>query len=89
MIFNNKLIYLKFLYNFFIVLSLIIFFFSTTKVFGKSFNIDDIEISKSFEINFDKNEVIDKGFKDAFFELVSLIVNSSDKDKINQVKLTK
>ena len=25
--------------------------------------------------------------KEAFFELVSLIVNSSDKDKINQVKL--
>ena len=87
MIFNNKLIYSEFLYNFFIVLSLIIFFFSTTKVFGKSFNIDDIEISKPFEINFDKNEVIDNGFKEAFFELVSLIVNSSDKDKINQVKL--
>ena len=87
MIFNNKLIYLKFLYNFLFVLSLIIFFFSTTKVFGKSFNIDNIEISKPFEINFDKNEVIDKGFKEAFFELVSLIVNSSDTKKINQVKL--
>ena len=88
MIINNKLVYLKFLYNYFIVLSLIIFFFSTTKVFGKSFNINDIEISKPFEINFDKNEVINKGFQDAFFELVSLIVNSSDKDKINQVKLS-
>ena len=87
MIINNKLVYLKFLYNYFIVLSLIIFFFSTAKVFGKSFNINDIEISKPFEINFDKNEVIDKGFKDAFFQLVSLIVNSSDKDKIKQVKL--
>ena len=65
MIINNKLVYLKFLYNYFIVLSLIIFF-STTKVFGKSFNIDDIEISKPFEINFDKNEVINKGFQDAF-----------------------
>ena len=42
MIFNNKLIYSEFLYNFFIVLSLIIFFFSTTKVFGKSFNIDEV-----------------------------------------------
>ena len=87
MIINNKLVYLKFLYNYFIVLSLIIFFFSTTKVYGKSFNIDDIEISKPFEINFNKNEVIDKGFKEAFFELVSLIVSSSDKDIINQVKL--
>ena len=47
----------------------------------------NIEISKPFEINFDKNEVIDKGFKEAFFELVSLIVNSSDTKKINQVKL--
>ena len=87
MIFINKLIYLKFLYNFLIVLSLIIFFFSTTKVFGKSFNIDNIEISKPFEINFDKNDVIDKGFNEAFFELLSLIINSSDIKKINQVKL--
>ncbi len=40
-----------------------------------------------FEINFDKNKVIDEGFSKAFLELISLIVNSTDKKKINQVKL--
>ena len=31
-----------------------------------------------FEINFNKNKVIDDGFKKAFEELISLIVNSSE-----------
>ena len=63
---NIKLNYLKTLYNFFLFLSLIIFFFSTDKVEGKTFDINNIEISRPFEINFDKNEVIDEGFKKAF-----------------------
>ena len=33
---------------------------------AKSFDIENIEISKPFEINFDKNKVIDEGFKKAF-----------------------
>ena len=40
-----------------------------------------------FEINFDKNKVLDEGFKKAFSELISLIVNSKDQNKINQIKL--
>ena len=75
------------LYIFFIFLSLIIFFFSTTKVYGKAFEINDIEISRPFEINFDKNKVLDEGFKKAFSELISLIVNSKDQNKINLIKL--
>tara|TARA_B100000963_G_scaffold358216_1_gene382341 strand:- start:427 stop:1506 length:1080 start_codon:yes stop_codon:yes gene_type:complete len=82
-----KIIHLKTLYIFFITLSLTIFFFSTTKVEGKSFNIDNIEISQPFEINFQKNKVIDDGFRKAFLELISLIVNSSDRKKINEVRL--
>ena len=57
--------YIKRLYIFFSTLSLIIFFFSTEKVRAKSFEIDDIEISKPFKKNFDKNKVIDDGFKKA------------------------
>ena len=52
---NLKYIILKILYIFFIFLSLIIFF-STTDVKAKPFFVDNIEISKPFEINFDKNE---------------------------------
>ena len=46
MIFNIN-IYSKNLYNFFIFLSLFIFFFSTSKVQGKTFDINNIEISNS------------------------------------------
>ena len=71
---NNKNIHSKFLYIFFIFLSLILFFFSTANLSAKAFNINNIEISKPFEINFDKNEVINDGFKRAFFDLISSIV---------------
>ena len=79
----------KKLYIFFLVLSLNTFFFSTDKIFAKSFNIEGIEISRPFEINFDKNLVINDGFKQAFFDLISLILNSSDKKKINDIELNK
>ena len=84
---NNKNIHSKFLYIFFIFLSLILFFFSTVNLSAKAFNINNIEISKPFEIKFDKNEVINDGFKRAFFELISSIVKSTDQIKINNVEL--
>ncbi len=87
MITKNKKNSLKNLYIFFVILSLTIFFFSTTKVDGKAFDINNIEISKPFAMNFDKNKVIDEGFKKAFLELVYLTVNSIDQNKINNAKL--
>ena len=84
---KNKIFHLKILYIFFIILSLIIFFFSTSKANSKAFEVDDIDISKPFEINFDKNEVLNEGFKKAFYELISLIVNSKDKKKIVKANL--
>ena len=87
MISNYKIFQLKILYIFFGFLSLNIFFFSTTKVEAKAFDINNIEISKPFEMNFNKNKVIDEGFKEAFLKLISLILNSSDRNKINQTKL--
>jgi hypothetical protein len=77
----------KTLYIFFISLSLNIFFFSTVKSEGKAFDINKVDISRPFEINFNKNDVIDEGFQKAFYELISLIVKSSDQEKINQIKL--
>ena len=84
---TNNIIFTKFLYNFFIILSLNIFFFSTVKAHGKAFNIDNIEISRPFEINFNKDIVIDEGFKKSFNQLISTIVNSSEQTKINKAKL--
>ena len=79
--------YIKRLYIFFSSLALIIFFFSTEIVKAKSFEINNIEISQPFEINFDKNKVIDLGFRNAFFELIYSLIKSSDFKKIDSVKL--
>ena len=79
--------YIRQLYIFFSALALIIFFFSTEVVKAKSFEINDIEITQPFEINFNKNKVIDLGFKKAFFELVYSLIKSSDFKKIDNVRL--
>ena len=85
----NKIIHLKVLYIYFIFLSLNIFFFSTVKLEAKSFDIENIDISRPFKIDFNKNDVIDEGFKKAFFELLQSIINSSDLKKINKIDLKK
>tara|TARA_Y100001980_G_C14533902_1_gene310200 strand:- start:2 stop:1081 length:1080 start_codon:yes stop_codon:yes gene_type:complete len=87
MIFNNKFLQLKILYIFFLFLSLNLFFFSTNNSEAKAFQIEDIDISRPFLINFDKNDVIDEGFKKAFSKLISMLANSSDRKKINRTNL--
>ena len=82
-----KIRHSKVLYIFFIFLSLNIFFFSTVKTKAKSFEIKDIDITRPFEINFNKNEVIDEGFRKAYDQLLTLILNSTDQKKINKIKL--
>lgn len=85
--FIAKIIFLKKLYIFFLFLSLYIFFFSTVKFEVKAFEINNIDVSKPFEMDFNKNDVINEGFKKAFFELISLILSSQDQKKIDQIKL--
>jgi len=82
MTFKFCMYYCKRLYIFFCILALIIFFFSTEKASAKSFEINNIEISEPFKKNFDKNKVIDKGFKKAFLELTYKITKSSDYKKL-------
>ncbi len=89
--FISQLYKLRLLYNFFLFLALVNIFFSTEKSHAKTFSINDIEISTPFEINFNKNEIIDKGFEEAFNELILSIVQSKDQIKlkntpINQIK---
>ena len=82
-----KIIYSKNLYKIFILLSLTLFFFSTAKFQSMAFDIENIEISRPFELNFDKNKVIDDGFDKAFSELMFSILNSTDQKKINQIEI--
>ena len=84
---NKKKNHFTFLYIYFVFLSLIISFFSTTKILAKGFDVNNIEISKPFEINFNKNQVIDDGFKKAFQELIAIIVNSKDQEKLKKIQL--
>lgn len=79
--------YCKRLYIFFCILSLTIFFFSTEKLRAKSFEINNIEITKPFKNNFDKNKVIDSGFQKAFLELIFRLTKSSDYKKLENFKL--
>ena len=79
--------YIRSLYIFFSILALIIFFFFTKEAEAKSFEINNIEISIPFENNFDKNNVVDSGFKKAFFELIYTLTKSSDHKKIKSIQL--
>ena len=58
--FNIKFLTFRKLYIHFCFLALLNIFFSTANVNAKSFSINDIEISTPFEINFNKNQIIDE-----------------------------
>ena len=79
--------YQKFLYIFFLVLALNLSFFSTNKANAKAFLIDEIEISEKLENNFNKDILINKGFRKAFKELMEKLIQSKDLDKVNSINL--
>ena len=83
----NKFYKLLNVYIYFILISLLIVFFSTTYSNANAFKVSDIEISSSFELNFEKNIVIDKGFHASFYDLISMITTSSDKKRIKNVSI--
>jgi hypothetical protein len=83
----NKLTRFKKLYIFFISYVLFIIFFSTTFLYANTFKISDIEISEPFKLKFNKNDVIDNGFKAAFYNLTSMITISEDKNKIKNISM--
>ena len=85
--FISQLYNLKLLYNFFLFLALINIFFSTGKSHAKTFSINDIEISTPFEINFNKNEIIDEGFVEAYDQLISSVVQSKDQIKLKNTSI--
>ena len=76
----------SFLYHGYSV-SLNSFFLSTNYAFSKNLIVENIEISKNFDENFDRNQVINEGFSLAFEEIVSKIVQSKDQKKINNLSL--
>ena len=66
----NKLLRLQKVYIFFISFVLFIIIFSTTYSLANTFKVSDIEISSPFELNFNKNRVIDEGFQTSFLNFL-------------------
>jgi hypothetical protein len=85
--FNIKLLNYKRLYIHFCFLALLNIFFSTENIQAKTFSINDIEISTPFEINFDKNKIIEEGFSQAFDRLILSIVQTKDQKKLGKTSL--
>ena len=86
--FNIKFVNFKKLYIYFCLLALLNIFFSTENTYAKTFSINDIKISTPFEINFNKNEIIDKGFTKAFEQLILSIVQTKDQKKLKNTSLS-
>ena len=78
---------LRKLYIFFLFLAVLNIFFSTGISSAKTFSINDVELSTPFMINFDKNKIIDKGFIEAFNQLILSTVQSKDHNKLNEITL--
>jgi hypothetical protein len=83
----NKFYKLLNVYIYFILFSLLIVFFSTTYSSANTFKVSNIEISSPFELNFEKNSVIDKGFQISFSDLISMITTSGDRKKIKNISI--
>ena len=76
------------IYPIIVILTLFKIFFSTTFLFAESFSIKNIEISKKFNMNFQKNEVLDEGFKIAFQDLISNITKSNEQNEFKNLSLS-
>ena len=83
----NKLLRLQRVYIFFISFVLFIIIFSTTFLHANTFKVSEVEISSPFELNFKKSKVIDDGFKTSFYNLLSMITTSGDRNKIKNIQL--
>ncbi len=88
MLFFKKKIYSN-LYIFFLILIFIIIEFSTNITYSKNLIISDIEIEESYDLNFNKNKVLDKGFSVAFKNLIYKTIETKDRYKFEKTSLKK
>ena len=85
---KNKVLSIKStLYLIILILALLKIFFSTTFSHAESFDIKNIEISKKFNMDFQKTDVINEGFKIAYRQLIFKITKSKDQFKLKDLSL--
>jgi len=77
--------YQKQLYIFFLTLALSLSFFSTSK--AQEFFINGIEIQEKLENDFNKENLINTGFKEAFDELMTKLVQSKNLNLVKDINL--
>ena len=83
----NKLLRLQEVYIFFISFVLFIIIFSTTFLQANNFKVSEVKILSPFDLNFKKSKVMDEGFKTSFFNLLSMITTSGERNKIQNIQL--
>jgi hypothetical protein len=83
----NKFLKLKKVYIYIFSYVLFIIIFSTSLLKANTYKVSDIEISSAFDLNFNKSRVIDDGFRESFYNLLSMITTSGDRNKIKNVSL--
>ena len=88
MLLFKKKIYFN-LYIFFLILISIINEFSTNNAYGKNFIISNVEIEESYDLNFNKSEVLDKGFDNAFKILIYKTIEKKDRPKFENTSIKK
>ena len=81
---NKKYNFDNIIYILFFFFIIIFIKFSTVSVKASTYKIVDLEISKPYDNNFDKEKVIDKAFEKAFEELI-LKITTIEKDKIKNI----
>ena len=86
MIFTNKFKDIKKFYT--IIIVSIVFFNAIliSKLHANSFKINEIEVEEDFNLNFNKKKVFDKAFKAAYAQLISTVITSIDKKKLEKTK---
>tara|TARA_B100000963_G_C22607977_1_gene663509 strand:- start:21 stop:1094 length:1074 start_codon:yes stop_codon:yes gene_type:complete len=84
---QNKII--RYLYFFFLLLILIFIKFSTTNVLADNYTVKNINIKEQYDINFNKDNVIIKGFEKGFETLIFRIVENKDRVLFKNISNTK
>ena len=88
MTFTNKFKDLKKFYTIFIIIILFLNTALISNLHANSFKISEIEVSQDFNLDFNKKKVFDEAFKAAYVQLISTIITSKDKKKIEKINLS-
>ena len=85
--FQLKFFYKFRLYIFFLSYVLLFIKFSTSFVYADIYKITELEISEPYEVNFNKQKIIENAFKKGFKELIKKITISKDSPKMDTANL--